>query len=96
MRATGVVFATQSTHKLLAAFSQAAMVHVKNSQRQSLDIHHFNDAFLMHTSTSPNYPILASTDVASRMMAGRGGRALLQETIEEAITFRRLMRDMRK
>ena len=90
-----IVFATQSTHKLLAAFSQAAMVHVKNSQNQSLDLHRFNDAFLMHTSTSPNYPILASTDVASRMMAGRGGHALLQETFEEAVTFRRLMRDMR-
>ncbi|WP_272423670.1 Orn/Lys/Arg decarboxylase N-terminal domain-containing protein [Polyangium jinanense] len=90
-----IVFATQSTHKLLAAFSQAAMVHVKNSQKQSLDLHRFNDAFLMHTSTSPNYPILASIDVASRMMAGRGGHALLQETIEEALTFRRLLRDMR-
>lgn len=91
-----IVFATQSTHKLLAAFSQAAMVHVKNSQKQSLDIHRFNDAFLMHTSTSPHYPIMASLDVASRMMAGNGGRTLLQETIDEAITFRRLMRDMRK
>ena len=91
-----IVFATQSTHKLLAAFSQAAMVHVKNSKKHSLDLHRFNDAFLMHTSTSPNYPIMASMDVASRMMAGRGGHALLQETIEEAITFRRLVRDMRK
>jgi len=91
-----IVFATQSTHKLLAAFSQAAMVHVKNSQQQSLDFHRFNDAFLMHTSTSPHYPIMASMDVASRMMAGRGGRALLQETIDEAITFRRLLGDMRK
>jgi arginine decarboxylase len=90
-----IVFTTQSTHKLLAAFSQAAMVHVKDSQKRSLDIHRFNDAFLMHTSTSPNYPILASLDVASRMMAGRGGHALLQETIEEAITFRGLVRDMR-
>jgi arginine decarboxylase len=91
-----LVFATQSTHKLLAAFSQAAMIHVKNSKKQALDLHRFNDAFLMHTSTSPNYPIMASMDVASRMMAGRGGRALLQETMDEAITFRRLMRDMRR
>ncbi|NET58329.1 MAG: arginine/lysine/ornithine decarboxylase, partial [Symploca sp. SIO2E6] len=91
-----IVFATQSTHKLLAAFSQAAMVHVKNSQKQSINFHRFNDAFLMHTSTSPNYPIMASIDVASQMMAGCSGRTLLQETIDEAITFRRLMRDMRK
>lgn len=91
-----MVFTTQSTHKLLAAFSQAAMIHVKNSKKQSLDFHRFNDAFLMHTSTSPNYPIMASIDVASRMMAGRGGRALLHETIEEAITFRRAMYEMRK
>ena len=91
-----IVFATQSTHKLLAAFSQAAMVHVKNSQTQTLDIHRFNDAFLMHTSTSPHYPIMASLDVASRMMAGRGGHALLQETLGEALTFRGVMRNMRK
>jgi arginine decarboxylase len=87
-----VIFATQSTHKLLAAFSQSAMIHVKNSNKQKVNFHRINEAFSMHTSTSPNYPIMASIDVASRMMAD-GGKALLQETIDEALTFRRLMRD---
>lgn len=87
-----MVFATQSTHKLLAALSQAAMVHVKNSPRQRLDAQRFNDAFAMHTSTSPSYPIMASLDVASHMMAGRG-RALLTDAMHEAITFRRMLRD---
>lgn len=91
-----MVFATQSTHKLLAAFSQAAMVHVKNSPRQQFDAQRFNDAFMMHTSTSPNYPIMASLDVASRMMAGSGGRALLEDAMLEAIRFRRMMSNIQE
>ena len=35
------IFATQSTHKLLAAFSQASMVHVKSGRRK-IDHERFN------------------------------------------------------
>lgn len=90
-----ILFATHSTHKLLAAFSQASMIHVKNSQQQLLDFERFNEAFMMHTSTSPHYPMMASLDVASRMMAGQAGRALVEETLDEARTFRRVIGDMR-
>src|SRR5215467_7953571 len=48
-----ITFATQSTHKLLAALSQASMIHVQNAKSRKLDMHRFNDAFMMHTSTSP-------------------------------------------
>ena len=89
-----IVFATHSTHKLLAAFSQASMLHVKNSQTQKLDFDRFNEAYTMHSSTSPNYPIMASLDVASQMMAGPGGIALMEDTIDESITFRRLINEM--
>jgi arginine decarboxylase len=86
-----ITFATQSTHKLLAALSQASMIHVQHSETQSLDMARFNEAFMMHTSTSPQYGIIASCDVAAAMMEQPGGRALVQETIDEALSFRRAM-----
>jgi arginine decarboxylase len=51
----------------------------------------FNEAFMMHTSTSPQYGIIASCDVAAAMMEQPAGRGLIQETIEEALSFRRAM-----
>ena len=86
-----ITFATQSTHKLLAAFSQASMIHVQNAETSRLDMARFNDAFMMHTSTSPQYGIIASCDVAAAMMEQPAGRALVQETIDEALSFRRAM-----
>lgn len=84
------VFATQSTHKVLAAFSQGSMLHVGQG-RGPVDHPRFNEAFLMLTSTSPQYTIVASLDVAARMMAGHSGRFLVEEAIEEAIVFRKKM-----
>ncbi len=52
----------------------------------------FNEAFLMHTSTSPQYAIIASCDVAAAMMEPPGGTALVEESISEALEFRRAMR----
>ena len=66
------VFATHSTHKLLAAFSQASMVHVKHG-RNKFHRDLFNETFMMHTSTSPQYNIIASLDVATKMMDGPEG-----------------------
>jgi arginine decarboxylase len=86
-----VTFATQSTHKLLAALSQASMIHVQHGETRWLDMARFNDAFMMHTSTSPQYGIIASCDVAAAMMEQPAGRALVQETIDEALSFRRAM-----
>ena len=57
---------------------------------------HFNDAFMMHTSTSPQYGIIASCDVAAAMMEQPAGRALVQETIDEALSFRRAMTAVRQ
>ena len=86
-----ITFATHSTHKLLAALSQASMIHVLNGEKRKLDMMHFNDSFMMHTSTSPQYGIIASCDVAAAMMEQPGGRAIIQETIDEAFSFRRAM-----
>jgi arginine decarboxylase len=86
-----VTFATQSTHKLLAALSQSSMIHIQNGETRRLDMARFNEAFMMHTSTSPQYGIIASCDVAAAMMEQPAGRALVQETIDEALSFRRAM-----
>ncbi len=87
-----VVYATQSIHKLLAGISQASHVLVQDSQNEKLDHHLFNEAYLMHTSTSPQYSIIASCDVAAAMMEPPGGTALVEESILEALNFRRAMR----
>src|SRR5208337_2726014 len=84
------VFATQSTHKLLAALSQASMVHVRNG-RIPIEHSRFNEGFMMHSSTSPLYTIIASLDISTKMMDGAPGRVLTTESIEEAIRFRRTM-----
>ncbi|MFD3728871.1 Orn/Lys/Arg decarboxylase N-terminal domain-containing protein [Streptomyces sp. NPDC058671] len=82
------VFSTQSTHKLLAALSQTAMVHVKSAPRAPVEHDRFNEAFMMHGTTSPFYPGIASLDVATAMMDGAPGRSLIDEAITEAIRFR--------
>jgi len=87
-----LVFSTQSTHKLLAGISQASHVLVQDSQNRQLDRDLFNEAYLMHTSTSPQYAIIASCDVAAAMMEPPGGTALVEESILEALDFRRAMR----
>jgi len=86
-----VIYATQSTHKLLAAFSQASMIHVKGN----IEHDRFNEAFMMHTSTSPQYGIIASLDVSTRMM-DEAGEVLINEALEEAIIFRKKMEEFAK
>ncbi|HYR37404.1 MAG TPA: arginine/lysine/ornithine decarboxylase [Burkholderiales bacterium] len=91
-----VTFATHSTHKLLCALSQASMIHMQHGQKRRVDMMRFNDAFMMHTSTSPQYAIIASCDVAAAMMEQPAGRALVQETIDEALGFRRAMSSVKQ
>src|SRR5882672_5187057 len=92
------VTVTHSTHKLLAALSQASMIHIREG-RIPVEPALFNEAFMMHTSTSPQYSIIASTDVSAKMMDD-AGPALMNECIREAIDFRRAMlrigRDLEK
>lgn len=87
-----MVYATHSTHKLLAGISQASQIIVQEPLNRKLDRNVFNEAYLMHTSTSPQYAIIASCDVAAAMMEPPGGTALVAESIREAMDFRRAMR----
>ncbi|MDP2822423.1 MAG: arginine/lysine/ornithine decarboxylase [Sulfuritalea sp.] len=91
-----MIFSTQSTHKLLAGLSQASQILVQDAENNKLDRDVFNEAYLMHTSTSPQYSIIASCDVAAAMMEEPGGRALVEESIAEALDFRRAMRKVDK
>jgi len=80
------VTATHSTHKLLAALSQASMIHVRPG-RVPVEPALFNESFMMYTSTSPQYSLIASIDVSSKMMDD-AGPALTDECIREAVDFR--------
>lgn len=84
------IFATHSTHKLLNALSQASYVHVREG-RGSVNFSRFNQAYMMHATTSPLYAICASNDIAVSMMDGNSGLSLTQEVIDEAVDFRQAM-----
>jgi arginine decarboxylase len=90
-----LVFCSQSTHKLLTAFSQASMIHVKlpksikYSAAARENFHDlFNESYMMHGSTSPQYSMVASLEVATKMMLDNGD-VLFEDIIEEAIELRR-------
>jgi arginine/lysine/ornithine decarboxylase len=84
------VFATHSTHKLLAALSQASYIHIRDGRRP-IPHERFNESFMMHASTSPQYAIIASNDVSAAMMDGPSGVALTTDSIREAVAFRQMM-----
>jgi len=80
----GADYATQSTHKVLSAFSQASMIHVNDPDFRE---HLFRENFNMHTSTSPQYGLIASLDVA-RKQAVMEGYKLLSRTLALARELR--------
>ncbi|WP_145502002.1 Orn/Lys/Arg family decarboxylase [Yersinia similis] len=81
------VFATQSTHKLLAALSQASYIHVRNGKKP-IEHSRFNESYMLQSTTSPLYAIIAANEVGAAMMEGGQGLALTQEVIDEAVDFR--------
>jgi arginine decarboxylase len=84
------IFATHSTHKLLAALSQASFLHIRDG-RKPIPHSRFNESYMLHASTSPFYPIIVSNDVTAAMMDGAGGIAITAESIQEAVAFRQTM-----
>jgi len=81
------VFATHSTHKLLAALSQTSWIHIRDG-KNAIDHGRFNEAYCAQASTSPLYQLIASNDVAAGIMDGPGGESLTQESIDEAVACR--------
>lgn len=84
------VYSTQSTHKLLAALSQSSYIHVRDG-RNAIDHSRFNESYMAQTTTSPLYSLIASNEIGASMMDGPSGKALTDEVIEEAITFRQTL-----
>jgi arginine/lysine/ornithine decarboxylase len=84
------IFATTSTHKLLAALSQASLINVRDG-RNPVEHARFNEAFMMHASTSPQYAIITSNEISAAMMDGVGGPTLTTESITEAVAFRKAL-----
>lgn len=80
------VFATHSTHKLLNALSQASYIHIRQG-RKGIDFDRFNQAYMIHATTSPLYAICASNDISTAMMHD-SGESLMREVIAEAVDFR--------
>lgn len=74
----GADYATQSTHKVLSAFSQSSMIHVNDAD---FNEHLFRENFNMHTSTSPQYSMIASLDIARKQIMLEGYK-LLARTLE--------------
>ena len=90
------IFVTQSVHKQLAGFSQASQIHKKDShikgQKRYCSHKRFNNAFMIHASTSPFYPMFASLDVNARILDGEVGRNLWRDCVTVGIEARKMLR----
>ena len=84
-------YATQSTHKTLTALRQGSMIHVHDQDFSAKVEESFHEAFMTHTSTSPNYQILASLDVGRRQVELEGFE-LVQKQVEMAMVLRQRVR----
>ncbi len=82
------VYSTQSTHKTLTALRQGSMIHVHDQDFSGEVEQAFHEAYMTHTSTSPNYQIIASLDVGRRQVELEGYE-LVQKQIEAAMTMRK-------
>jgi ornithine decarboxylase len=87
------IFVTQSIHKQQAGFSQTSQIHKKDShikgQRRYMDHKRFNNAYRLHASTSPFYPLFATLDVNARMQEGEAGKRLWTDCIKLGIEARK-------
>ncbi len=90
-RARVRVYATHSTHKSLSAFRQASMIHIRDQDFNSRARDAFGEAFLTHTSTSPNQQLLASLDLARRQVDIEGFQ-LVRQVYDMALVFRHRVR----
>jgi len=86
-RARVRVYATQSTHKTLTSLRQGSMIHVFDQDFDQKVQEAFHEAYMAHTSTSPNYQVLASLDVGRRQ-ADLEGTELVQKQVENAMQLR--------
>ncbi|MGE1562935.1 ornithine decarboxylase [Pantoea septica] len=91
------IFVTQSVHKQLAGFSQTSQIHKKDNhirgQKRFCPHKRLNNAFMLHASTSPFYPLFAALDVNAKMHQGEAGRQLWQSCVLLGIEARKAILD---
>jgi len=81
------VYSTQSTHKTLSSFRQGSMIHIWDEDFRKKSENTFLEAYMTHTSTSPNYQMLASLDVGRRQVEFEGYE-MVEKSIELAMVLR--------
>ncbi len=84
-------YATQSTHKTLTSLRQGSMIHVNDQDFKGEVEQAFHEAYMTHTSTSPNYQIIASLDVGRRQVELEGFE-FVQRQVESAMAIRRAVK----
>ncbi|MCK2175900.1 ornithine decarboxylase [Enterobacter asburiae] len=89
------IFVTQSVHKQQAGFSQTSQIHKKDNhirgQARFCPHKRLNNAFMLHASTSPFYPLFAALDVNAKIHEGESGRRLWAECVELGIEARKVI-----
>jgi len=86
------VYSTQSTHKTLSSFRQGSMIHIWDEDFRRKSESTFLEAYMTHTSTSPNYQMLASLDVGRRQVQFEGFE-LVEKSVELAMVLRAKVSD---
>jgi arginine decarboxylase len=81
------IYSTQSTHKTLSSIRQGSMIHIYDEEFERKAVDSFHESYMTHISTSPNYQILASLDIARRQ-AQFEGYELVEKSIEMAMLLR--------
>ncbi|EGE3210542.1 ornithine decarboxylase [Escherichia coli] len=91
------ILVTQSVHKQQAGFSQTSQIHKKDShikgQQRYVPHKRMNNAFMMHASTSPFYPLFAALDINAKMHEGVSGRNMWMDCVVNGINARKLILD---
>lgn len=90
-----LIFCSQSTHKLLTALSQSSMLHIRNGSELAADPVAFNESYMMYASTSPQYSMIASLDVATKMMQDQGFQ-LNHRIICDAVEIRKKIAEIHR
>ncbi|MCE9922344.1 ornithine decarboxylase, partial [Hafnia paralvei] len=89
------ILVTQSVHKQQAGFSQTSQIHKKDKHIKGQDryVNHkrMNNAFMMHASTSPFYPLFAALDVNAKMHEGESGKRMWMDCVKVGIETRKLL-----
>jgi len=87
------IFVTQSVHKQQAGFSQTSQIHKKDNhirgQARFCPHKRLNNAFMLHASTSPFYPLFAALDVNAKIHEGESGRRLWADCVALGIEARK-------